>query len=231
MDYDKKKFANSSGKKPLLSKRSSIEEVADGEVEIPDDDVPDDPWAKIEFSWRKLWLFTGPGWLMSMAYLDPGNLTSDLQQGAYTNYQLIWVLWWSTVVGWVLQTLASRLGVATGLNLAEHCREGYPQWAAVIIFLQMELVFVRFALASHIYTNVPTNSTAIEQMYNQCNRETRLSSVLISRRYLVLLLHWFVCMRVQMRQTYNRYQLLPCCNFLHHTTNPPDSTHQTTMIT
>jgi len=79
---------------------------------------------------------------MSMAYLDPGNLTSDLQQGAYSNYQLIWVLWWSTVVGWVLQRLSSRLGVATGMNLAEHCREGYPSWVAWIIFLQMELAII-----------------------------------------------------------------------------------------
>ena len=125
----------------LHNKHGSIEEVAVGEVHVADDNThgPDEP---IKFSWRTLWLFTGPGWLMSMAYLDPGNLTSDLQQGAYTDYQLIWVLWWSTVIGWILQALSSKLGVATGMNLAEHCREGYPTWAAVIIFLQMELAII-----------------------------------------------------------------------------------------
>ena len=45
----------------------------------------------------------GPGWLMSLAYLDPGNLESDLQQGATTGATQVWVLWWSTVVGFVMQ--------------------------------------------------------------------------------------------------------------------------------
>ena len=49
------------------------------------------------FSWRKLLKFMGPGWLMSLAYLDPGNLESDLQQGAYTGLRLVWVLFWATV--------------------------------------------------------------------------------------------------------------------------------------
>jgi natural resistance-associated macrophage protein len=79
---------------------------------------------------------------MSMAYLDPGNLTSDLQQGAYTQYQLIWVLWWSTIVGWVLQMLSARLGIVTGKNLAQHCKEGYPPWASKGIFFQMELAVI-----------------------------------------------------------------------------------------
>ncbi len=59
-------------------------------------------------------LCVGPGWLMSIAYLDPGNLESDLQAGAYTGYQLIWVLFVSTCAGLVLQILAARLGIVTG---------------------------------------------------------------------------------------------------------------------
>ena len=51
---------------------------------------------KFEFSWRKLWAFTGPGFLMSLAYLDPGNLEADLQQGAYTRYALLWMLLYAT---------------------------------------------------------------------------------------------------------------------------------------
>ena len=47
--------------------------------------------------------FAGPGWLMSLAYLDPGNLEGDLQQGAYTNFQLVWVLFWATFMGLILQ--------------------------------------------------------------------------------------------------------------------------------
>ena len=105
----------------------------DGDVEVDsDDDIgtpPEDPNGpiKFQFSWRKLWRFAGPGWLMSLAYLDPGNLEADLQQGAYTRYQLLWVLWWSTVAGWILQVLSARLGVVTGRDLAQTCRDEWPK--------------------------------------------------------------------------------------------------------
>jgi natural resistance-associated macrophage protein len=47
-----------------------------------------------KFSWKKLWAYTGPGLLMSIAYLDPGNIESDLQTGAETKYSLLWLLFW-----------------------------------------------------------------------------------------------------------------------------------------
>ena len=61
--------------------------------------APLDDGYRFQFSFRKFMRFMGPGWVMSLAYLDPGNLEADLQQGAYTNYNLLWVLWWSTVAG------------------------------------------------------------------------------------------------------------------------------------
>lgn len=63
------------------------------------------------FSFRKLWAFTGPGFLMSIAYLDPGNIESDLQSGAIAEFSLLWVLLWSTVLGLLMQRFALRLGV------------------------------------------------------------------------------------------------------------------------
>lgn len=60
------------------------------------------------FSFRKLWAFTGPGFLMSIAYLDPGNIESDLQGGAVARYKLLWVLLSATVLGLVVQRLAAR---------------------------------------------------------------------------------------------------------------------------
>ncbi|MCD7462442.1 hypothetical protein HAX54_048546 [Datura stramonium] len=74
------------------------------------------------FSWRKLWEFTGPGFLMSVAFLDPGNLEGDLQAGAIAGYSLLWLLMWSTFMGLLIQLLSLRLGVATGRHLAEICR-------------------------------------------------------------------------------------------------------------
>jgi len=78
------------------------------------------------FSFRKLLAFSGPGFLMSIAYLDPGNVESDLQSGTVAEYRLLWVLMWATVLGLMMQRLAARLGTVTGLHLAELCHARYP---------------------------------------------------------------------------------------------------------
>jgi len=130
--------------------------TAQPEVEIPDVDdgsghghgILDediDPNAeppRPKFSWRLLWAYTGPGWLMSIAYLDPGNLESDLQAGAYTGYQLIWVLFVSTIIGLMLQILAARLGVVTGRHLAQVCRDEYATWLSRCIWIMTELAII-----------------------------------------------------------------------------------------
>lgn len=94
------------------------------------------------FSWRKLWEFTGPGFLMSVAFLDPGNLEGDLQAGAIAGYSLLWLLMWSTFMGLLIQLLSLRLGVATGRHLAELCREEYPSWASILLWFMAELALV-----------------------------------------------------------------------------------------
>lgn len=94
------------------------------------------------FSWRKLWLFTGPGFLMSIAFLDPGNLEGDLQAGAVAGYSLLWLLMWATAMGLLVQLLSARLGVATGRHLAELCREEYPTWAGMVLWVMAELALI-----------------------------------------------------------------------------------------
>ncbi|GMF38912.1 unnamed protein product [Phytophthora fragariaefolia] len=94
------------------------------------------------FSWGKFWSFVGPGWLMSMAYLDPGNLEADLQSGAYSRYELLYVTFWSTVLGGLYQVLAARLGSCTGRHLAELCRAEYPRVVTYAVWIMMELVII-----------------------------------------------------------------------------------------
>ncbi|DBA97780.1 hypothetical protein WJX82_010819 [Trebouxia sp. C0006] len=94
------------------------------------------------FSWKKLWRFTGPGFLMSIAYIDPGNLEGDLQAGANTGYILLWVLVWSTVMGGALQLLAAKLGVATGQHLAQHCRAEYPRFPRLLMWVMIEIAII-----------------------------------------------------------------------------------------
>lgn len=110
--------------------------------EVPDlVSIPETPTYKW-FSWRKLWAFTGPGFLMSIAYIDPGNFESDVQAGAVAGYSLLWVLFWSTAIGLILQLLAARLGVATGKHLAEHCRERYSRPVSLSLWLMTEFAII-----------------------------------------------------------------------------------------
>ncbi|KAF8673699.1 hypothetical protein HU200_048448 [Digitaria exilis] len=111
-------------------------------ISISDSDGEADESSRPPFSWRKLWRFTGPGFLMCIAFLDPGNLEGDLQAGAAAGYQLLWLLLWATVMGALVQLLSARLGVATGKHIAELCREEYPPWATRALWVMTELALV-----------------------------------------------------------------------------------------
>ncbi|KAI1891082.1 hypothetical protein AGOR_G00160240 [Albula goreensis] len=103
--------------------------------------IPEDH-SQMGFSFRKLWAFTGPGFLMSIAYLDPGNIESDLQSGAKAGFKLLWVLLGATIIGLLLQRLAARLGVVTGMHLAEVCHRQYPAAPRIILWLMVELAII-----------------------------------------------------------------------------------------
>ncbi|KAF3647826.1 Metal transporter Nramp2 [Capsicum annuum] len=108
-----------------------------------DEETNDDDFIKTPpFSWKKLWAFTGPGFLMSIAFLDPGNLEGDLQAGAIAGYSLVWLLFWATAMGLLVQLLAARLGVATSRHLAELCRDEYPKWARLLLWVMTELALI-----------------------------------------------------------------------------------------
>lgn len=92
---------------------------------------------------RKLLVFTGPGWLMSIAYVDPGNLEADLQCGAQFGYQLLWALLYATGFGLAMQLIAARLGVATRHHLAEICRKHYTGRATrIFLWLATEMAII-----------------------------------------------------------------------------------------
>src|SRR6185503_4827654 len=79
-------------------------------------------------SWlRRMFAFAGPAYLVSVGYMDPGNWATDLAGGARFGYQLVWVLVMSNLMAVLLQTLSARLGVVTGKDLAQACRDWYPR--------------------------------------------------------------------------------------------------------
>ncbi|KAL1821910.1 hypothetical protein ACET3Z_016779 [Daucus carota] len=104
--------------------------------------IDDDDNITPPFSWKKLWEFTGPGFLMSIAFLDPGNIEGDLQAGAIAGYSLLWLLLWSTLMGLLIQLLSARLGVVTGRHMAEICRDEYPRWASLLLWCMAELALI-----------------------------------------------------------------------------------------
>ncbi|XP_045913059.1 natural resistance-associated macrophage protein 2-like isoform X1 [Micropterus dolomieu] len=108
----------------------------DQRVPVPEEN------SEMGISLRKLWAFTGPGFLMSIAYLDPGNIESDLQSGAKAGFKLLWVLLGATIIGLLLQRLAARLGVVTGMHLAEVCHRQYHTVPRIILWLMVELAII-----------------------------------------------------------------------------------------
>ncbi|CAK9024850.1 unnamed protein product [Durusdinium trenchii] len=103
--------------------------------------MPKDPVERC-FSWRTFMAYCGPGWLMSLAYLDPGNLEGDLQSGAFAGYSLLWVLLVCALAGLSLQILAARLAVVTGRDLAQTCRAEYPRPLSLLLWLMTELAII-----------------------------------------------------------------------------------------
>jgi NRAMP (natural resistance-associated macrophage protein)-like metal ion transporter len=79
---------------------------------------------------------------MSIAYIDPGNLESDLQTGFLAGYRLGWIILWSTILGFVVQLLAMRLGVVTSKDLSQHCRSVYPRVPRSILWLMTEIAII-----------------------------------------------------------------------------------------
>ncbi|KAL3084731.1 hypothetical protein niasHT_031616 [Heterodera trifolii] len=112
------------------------EEALDYMVTIPETD------GESAFSFRKLWAFTGPGFLMSIAYLDPGNIESDLQSGTVARYRLLWVLLLAHCVGFFLQRLSARLGVVAGRSMAELAFEYYPRVPRLCLWAMVEIAII-----------------------------------------------------------------------------------------
>src|SRR5947208_13725098 len=75
--------------------------------------------------WQQLRAFAGPAFLVSVGYMDPGNWGTDLQAGAQYRYALLWVVALSSLMAIVMQVIAARLGVVTGKDLAQACRDFY----------------------------------------------------------------------------------------------------------
>ncbi|EJD75134.1 natural resistance-associated macrophage protein isotype II [Loa loa] len=114
--------------------------------------IPDVPHSG--FSFRKLWAFMGPGFLMSIAYLDPGNIESDLQSGSQAQYRLLWVLLSAHIIGFFLQRLSARLGVVSGRHMAEVAYEYYPRTPRLVLWVMIEIAIIGSDMQEVIGTSI-----------------------------------------------------------------------------
>ena len=102
------------------------------------------PW------WRRWFAVAGPAIMVSVGYMDPGNWATDLAGGSRYNYLLIWVLLMSNLMAILLQSLAARLGIATRRDLAQACRETYPPWVNIPLYILAEIAITATDLAEVI---------------------------------------------------------------------------------
>lgn len=98
----------------------------------------------------RLWPFLGPAFIASVAYIDPGNFATNIQSGAKFGYTLLWVIVLSNLMAMLIQTASAKLGIASGMNLAEHCRAYLPRWAVYLMWVLMELVAMATDLAEFL---------------------------------------------------------------------------------
>lgn len=104
-----------------------------------------------QVSWlRRVLPFLGPAFIASVAYVDPGNFATNIQAGAQYGYMLVWVIVASNLMAILIQTLSAKLGIATGRNLAEICRERFPRPVVFGMWGIAELVAIATDLAEFI---------------------------------------------------------------------------------
>jgi len=94
--------------------------------------------------------FLGPAFIASVAYMDPGNFATNIQGGAKFGYQLLWVILASNLMAMLIQSLSAKLGIATGQNLAEHCRNQFSRPVVIGMWVIGELVAIATDLAEFL---------------------------------------------------------------------------------
>jgi manganese transport protein len=101
--------------------------------------------------------FLGPAFIASIAYVDPGNFATNIQAGAQFGYELLWVILFSNLMAMLLQALSAKLGIASGKNLAEQCRENFSRPVVWVLWVLMELVAMATDLAEFLGAAVALN--------------------------------------------------------------------------
>jgi manganese transport protein len=107
--------------------------------------------------WRKMFAFAGPGYLVAVGYMDPGNWATDIAGGARYGYKLLTVVFISNLLAILLQALAARLGIASGRDLAQACRDHYSRRVTLALWVLAEVAIAATDLAEVIGSAIALN--------------------------------------------------------------------------
>ena len=107
--------------------------------------------------WRKLFAFAGPGYLVAVGYMDPGNWATDIAGGARYGYALLSVVFASNLIAILLQSLAARLGIASGRDLAQACRDRFSRRTTLLLWGLAEIAIAATDLAEVIGSAIALN--------------------------------------------------------------------------
>src|SRR5688572_26743909 len=107
--------------------------------------------------WKKLFAFAGPGYLVAVGYMDPGNWATDLAGGARFGYTLLSVILISNLMAILLQALAVRLGIGSGRDLAQACRDSYSRPVTIVLWVLCEIAIAACDLAEVIGAAIALN--------------------------------------------------------------------------
>src|SRR5947207_6628596 len=99
---------------------------------------------------RSIWPFLGPAFIACVAYIDPGNFATNIAGGAKFGFTLVWVIVASNLMAMIIQTLSAKLGIATGRNLPEVCRERFSRRTSIALWVQAEAIAMATDLAEFL---------------------------------------------------------------------------------
>src|SRR3954451_3753355 len=112
--------------------------------------------------------FLGPAFIACIAYIDPGNFATNIAAGAKYGYLLLWVVVAASLMAMVIQTLSAKLGVATGKNLPEVCRESFSQRTSVLLWIQAEVIAMATDLAEFLGAAIGFNLLIGTSLFVSC---------------------------------------------------------------
>src|SRR5437764_9937376 len=112
--------------------------------------------------WHRYLAFAGPAVVASIAYMDPGNFATNIQAGAKYGYGLLWVVLLANLIAMLFQALSAKLGIVTGRNLAEMCREQFPKPAVFAMWIVSEIAAM--ATDPAVFPGEPTGLCLLSQM-------------------------------------------------------------------